>query len=37
VAAEVRAGTFQRVSTSKMSDRGIDVGAAVRAAKERWS
>jgi argininosuccinate lyase len=36
VAAEVRAGTFQRVSTMKMSDRGIDVAAAVRAAKERW-
>ena len=37
VAAQVRAGTFQRVSTVKMSDRGIDVAAAVRAARERWS
>jgi argininosuccinate lyase len=37
VAAEVRAGTFQRVSTVGMGDRGIDVATAVRAAKERWS
>jgi argininosuccinate lyase len=37
VAAEVRAGTFQRVSTVRMGDRGIDVATAIRAAKERWS
>ena len=37
VAAQVRAGTFQRVDTLGLSDRGIDVPAAVRAAKERWS
>jgi argininosuccinate lyase len=37
IAAQVRAGTFQRVSTVKMGDRGIDVAGAARAAKERWS
>src|SRR5262249_25235517 len=37
VAAQVRTGSFQRVSTLGWGDRGIDVPAAVRAAKERWS
>jgi argininosuccinate lyase len=37
VAAQVRAGSFRRASTSGWGDRGIDVPAAVRAAKERWS
>jgi argininosuccinate lyase len=37
VAAQVRAGTFQRVGTLEWGSRGIDVPAAVRAAKERWS
>jgi argininosuccinate lyase len=37
VAAQVRAGTFQRVNTPTWVGRGIDVPAAVRAAKERWS
>jgi hypothetical protein len=37
VAAQVRSGEFQRANTLKWSDRGIDVGAAVNAAKERWS
>jgi argininosuccinate lyase len=37
VAAQVRAGSFQRAGTSGWGDRGIDVPAAVRAAKERWS
>jgi argininosuccinate lyase len=37
VAAQVRAGSFHRVSTLNWGDRGIDVPAAVRAAKERWS
>jgi argininosuccinate lyase len=37
VAAQVRSGSFQRVGTSGWGDRAIDVPAAVRAAKERWS
>jgi argininosuccinate lyase len=37
VAAQVRAGEFQRGDTVTLSDRGIDVPAAVQAAKERWS
>jgi len=37
VAAQVRAGTFQRDGTLNWGDRGIDVPAAVQAAKERWS
>jgi argininosuccinate lyase len=37
VAAQVRAGTFQRGGTLNWGDRGIDVPAAVQAAKERWS
>jgi argininosuccinate lyase len=37
IAAQVRAGTFQRVNTLTWGERGIDVPAAVRAAKERWS
>jgi argininosuccinate lyase len=37
VAAQVRAGTFQRINTLTWVERGIDVPAAVRAAKERWS
>ena len=37
VAAQVRADTFQRVNTLTWVERGIDVPAAVRAAKERWS
>jgi argininosuccinate lyase len=37
VAAQVRAGEFQPVSTLGWADRRIDVPAAVQAAKERWS
>jgi argininosuccinate lyase len=40
VAAEIRAGTFtppDLVTNSHLLGRGIDVTAAVRAAKERWS
>jgi argininosuccinate lyase len=37
VAAQVRANSFQRVSTLGWGERGIDVPAAVRAAKDRWS
>jgi argininosuccinate lyase len=37
VAAQVRAGEFQRVSTLGWADRRIDVPAAVQAARERWS
>jgi argininosuccinate lyase len=37
VAAQVRADSFQRVSTLGWGERGIDVPAAVRAAKDRWS
>jgi argininosuccinate lyase len=37
VAAEVRAGTFTAGDSSPLAARRIDVGAAVAAAKERWS
>jgi len=40
VAATVRAGTFvppEQVTSCYLDSRGIDVGAAVAAAKERWS
>jgi argininosuccinate lyase len=39
VAADVRAGRFQRANTMRWGwdARGIDVPAAVRAAKERWA
>jgi argininosuccinate lyase len=37
VASEVRAGQFQRANTLTMAARGIDVPAAVRAARKRWS
>jgi argininosuccinate lyase len=37
VAARVRAGTFEPGAELSLADRGIDVPAAVRAARERWS
>jgi argininosuccinate lyase len=37
VAAQVRAGTFEARNTLSLADRGIDVAAAVKAARERWS
>jgi argininosuccinate lyase len=37
IAAQVRAGTFSPSYKLSLTDRGIDVGAAVAAAKERWS
>ncbi|HZQ03685.1 MAG TPA: argininosuccinate lyase [Gaiellaceae bacterium] len=37
IAASVRAGTFQPRDEVLLHERGIDVGAAVRAARERWS
>ncbi len=36
IAAKVREGSFQRATTLTLRDRGIDVRAAVRAARERW-
>ena len=36
IAAQVRTGTFEPGNTLSLGDRGIDVGAAVAAAKERW-
>ncbi len=37
IAASVRAGTFQPRDEVLLHERGIDVGAAVRPARERWS
>ncbi len=37
IAAQVRAGTFEPRDKLSLAERGIDVGAAVAAAKERWS
>jgi argininosuccinate lyase len=37
IAAHVRAGTFEPRDKLSLAERGIDVGAAVAAAKERWS
>jgi argininosuccinate lyase len=37
VAARVRAGTFEASNNLSLAQRGIDVPAAVRAAKDRWS
>jgi argininosuccinate lyase len=37
VAAQVRAGTFEAGDESSLAARGIDVAAAVRAARARWS
>jgi argininosuccinate lyase len=36
IAAKVREGSFQHATTLTLRDRGIDVRAAVRAARERW-
>ena len=37
VAAQVRSGSFDASNRLSLADRGIDVAAAVRAARERWS
>jgi argininosuccinate lyase len=37
IAAQVRAGTFEPGATGSLADRGVDVGAAVSAAKKRWA
>ncbi len=37
IAAQVRAGTFEPGATRSLADRGVDVGAAVSAAKKRWA
>ncbi len=36
IAAKVREGSFQHATTLTLRGRGIDVQAAVRAARERW-